>query len=153
MYSIDYINKMLYFYFIEKKSYNKISKILKISRQIISIWIKRFNDDIYFLTNRNKIKNTQLNKKITNPNINLFIKNIIYNSPFITRQEIIEEIYLKFNVKLTLNCISKIFKYLNMTRKQPKYHITKSIKFIDELTEKRKIFLEEIHKIPLNKII
>ena len=35
--------------------------------------------------------------------------------------------------------MSKIYKYLNMTRKQPKYHITKSIKFIDELIEKRKI--------------
>ena len=42
-------------------------------------------------------------------------------------------------IKSTLNEMSKIYKYLNMTRKQPKYHITKSIKFIDELIEKRKI--------------
>ncbi len=31
-----------------------------------------------------------------------------------------------------------------MTCKQPKYHITKSIKFIDELIQKRKFFLDEI---------
>ncbi len=40
-----------------------------------------------------------------------------------------------------------------MTRKQPKYHITKSIKFIDELIEKRKLFIEEINKKSFDKII
>jgi hypothetical protein len=66
MYSIDYIHKTLHYYF------NKISKILKVSRQIISIWIKwikYFNSDSLFLTNRNKIKTLKLNNKITNYDI------------------------------------------------------------------------------------
>ena len=153
MYSIDYIHKTLHYYFIEKLSFNKISKILKVSRQIISIWIKYFNNDSLFLTNRNKIKTLKLNNKITNYDIQLFIKKIIYTNPFITRYEIIEFVYLKFKIKLTLNNVSKIYKILNMTRKQPKYHITKSIKFIDELIQKRKFFLDEINKISIDKII
>ena len=150
MYSIDYINKTIYYYFIEKKSFNKISKILKISRQIISIWIKKFISDILFLSKRNKTNKIKINLKITNSNVNSYIKENIYNNPFIIRQEIIEKVYLKFKIKLTLNNVSSIYKILNMTRKLPKYHITKSI---DELIQKRKIFIEEVNKKPFNKII
>lgn len=152
MYHIDYIYKTIHYYFVEKLSFNKISKLLNVSRQIISIWIKKFNENINFIANRNKIKNIE-NKKITNIEIQIFIKKIIYNNPFITRKEILEHIYIKFNIKLTLNNISKIFKILNMTRKKPKYHIIKSVKFMDELIEKRKIFSNEMSNKNINKII
>ena len=153
MYSINYIYNAIHLYYKEKKSYNKIGKILNVSRQIISIWINNFNKDITFLSNRNKTKNVQLNIKLLNNDIQLFIKNIIYINPFITRKEISEKVLFNFNIKLTLNNISKIYKKLNMTRKKPKYHIIKNQDFMDKLIEKRKIFLEEISKENINKII
>jgi transposase len=85
--------------------------------------------------------------------VNLFIKKLIYDNPFITRQEVKEYVYLKFNIKLSLHNISKIYKFLNMSRKKPKYHIVKSIKFLDEIIEKRKIYLDEINKVNNEKII
>jgi len=130
MYSNDYIYKTLNYYFIKKMSFNKISKELNISRQIVSIWINKFNNDINFISNRNKIQNTKLNTKISNIDIHIFIKELIYKNPFITRSQIIENIYLKFQIKLTKNNISNIYKQLNMTRKKVKYHIIKNKEFI-----------------------
>lgn len=40
-----------------------------------------------------------------------------------------------------------------MTRKKPKYHIIKNQDFMDKLIEKRKLFLEEINKKNIDKII
>jgi transposase len=153
MYSIDYIYKALYLYFKENKSFNKIGKMLNVSRQIISIWINKFNKDILFLSNRHKKRNIKINTNIHNIDIQLFIKKIIYTNPFVTRKELIEHVFLYFNIKLTLNNISKIYKKLNMTRKKPKYHIVKTIDFMNKLIEKRKLFLEEINKEDINKII
>ncbi len=153
MYSIDFIYKAIHLYYKEQKSFNKIGKILNVSRQIVSIWINNFNKDISFLSNRNKIKNIKLNEKISNIDMLLYIKNLIYTNPFIIRNEIIEYVYLKFKIKLTLNNISKIYKNLNMTRKKPKYHIIKNQDFMDKLIEKRKLFLEDINKENIDKII
>lgn len=153
MYSNDYIYKTLNYYFIKKMSFNKISKELNISRQIVSIWINKFNNDINFISNRNKIQNTKLNTKISNIDIHIFIKELIYKNPFITRSQIIENIYLKFQIKLTKNNISNIYKQLNMTRKKVKYHIIKNKEFIDNLIIKRKQFNDEIKNKNIHKII
>jgi transposase/predicted DNA-binding protein YlxM (UPF0122 family) len=153
MYSIDYLNKAINYYFVEKLSFNKISKKLKISRQIISIWIKKFINDISFLTNRNKIKINKHPIKLYNIDLQLLIKNIIYENPFITRKHIINIVYSKLNIKLTLNNVSKIYKILKLTRKKPKYHIIKNYKYIEELIDKRKNFYEHIKNENINKII
>ncbi len=136
MYSIDYIYKAIHLYYTENKSFNKIGKILNVSRQIVSIWLNNFNKDILFLSNRNKIKSIKINKKISNIDVLLYIKNLIYINPFITRKEITEHIFLDFKIKYSLNNISKIYKKLNMTRKKPKYHIIKNQDFMDKLIEK-----------------
>lgn len=153
MYSIDYIHTALNYYFIEKLSFNKISKKLDVSRQIISIWIKNFTNNMLFLSNRNKSKQYKIPVKIRNYDLQLFIKHLIYINPFIHRKQIILDVYIKFKITLTLNNISKIYKILNMTRKNPKYHIVKNIKYMDELIEKRKIFLEKVNQLNINKII
>ena len=81
MYSIDYIYKAIHLYYKENKSFNKIGKILNVSRQIISIWINNFNKDISFLSNRNKIKNVKLNIKINN--IDILLYRYVYNNQLI----------------------------------------------------------------------
>jgi transposase len=153
MYPIEYIYKTINYYYVNKFSFNKISKILNISRQIISIWIKKFKEDINFISIRNKIKNVTFNKKINNLDIQLFVKDLIYKNPFITRNEVIEYIYLQYKIKLTINNISKLYKILKMTRKKPKYHIIKNQKFMDELIEKRSLYNREIKNKNINKII
>ncbi len=66
---------------------------------------------------------------------------------------IIDTINNKYKIKLTLNCVSKIYKKLNLTRKKPKYHVVKTIEYLDELIIKRKKFKDDMSKIDFNKII
>jgi transposase/glutaredoxin-related protein len=73
--------------------------------------------------------------------------------PFINRNDIINTIFKKYNIKLTQNSISSIFKKLNLTRKKPRHYIVKSIDFLDKLIIKRNEFNKEISKIDINKII
>ena len=45
---------------------------------------------------------------------------------------IIDSIYNKYKIKLTLNNISKIYKKSKLTIKKPKYHVVKSIEYLNQ---------------------
>ncbi len=47
----------------------------------------------------------------------------------------------------------KFLKKLNLTRKKPKYHVVKTVEYLDELIIKRQKFRNDISKIDLNNII
>ena len=44
---------------------------------------------------------------------------------------------IQYNIKLSQNSISKIYKKLNLTRKKSRYYIVKLIDFLDKLIEKK----------------
>ena len=60
---------------------------------------------------------------------------------------------IQYNIKLSQNSISKIYKKLNLTRKKPRHYIVKSIDFLDKLIVKRNEFNMKMKNIDINKII
>ena len=164
MYSLDIVFDS-YKIYNDNKSYRKTASILKvkynctISRQIIMIWIKNINNNMKIFLNKRAIKldnnNNLINKTSNNVNINIIndINKLVYNNPFISRQMVIDSINNKHKIKLTLNCVSKIYKKLNLTRKKPKYHVVKTIDYLDKLIIKRQKFKDDMSKIDLDKII
>ena len=60
---------------------------------------------------------------------------------------------IQYNIKLSQNSISKIYKKLNLTRKKPRHYIVKSIDFLDKLIVKRNEFNIKMKNIDINKII
>ena len=140
------------------KSYNKValemSKIKKISRQIISIWYKRYQDILDFLAERiKKTTKHEEEKLVTNLIVEKFIYECVYNDPFITRSLLALKIKNKFNINYNLNQITKIYKQLKLTYKKPKYRIIKNIEFLDELIKKRQEFVTKIKEEDITKII
>ena len=106
------------------KSFNKVafemSKTNKISRQIISIWYKKYQDVLDFLKERiNKTTKYEEQKIVTNLKVVNFIYDCVYNDPFITRSQIALKIKTNFNIKYNLNQITKIYKQLKLTYKKP----------------------------------
>ncbi len=164
MYTLDIVFES-YKIYNEILSYRKTASTLKdkykcsITRQIIMIWIKNINTNMKKIINKRALKLDNTNNKIndTSNNSDLKIINdinlLVSNNPFITRQMIINTINDKYKTKLTLNNVSKIFKRLNLTRKKPKYHVVKSLEYLDELIIKRQKFKNDISKIDFNKII
>jgi hypothetical protein len=164
MYTIDIVFES-YKLYNDNKSYRKTASILKdkykcsITRQTIMNWIKNINNNMKVFVNKRALKLDNTNNKIndTSNNIDIqIIKDInllVYNNPFITRQMVINTINDKYKTKLTLNNVSKIFKRLNLTRKKPKYHVVKTVEYLDELIIKRQKFRNDVSKIDLNKII
>ncbi len=164
MYTLDIVFES-YKIYNEILSYRKTASTLKdkykcsITRQIIMIWIKNINTNMKKFINKRALKLDNTNNKIndTSNNSDLKIINdinlLVSNNPFITRQMIINTINDKYKTKLTLNNVSKIFKRLNLTRKKPKYHVVKSLEYLDELIIKRQKFKNDISKIDFNKII
>lgn len=145
------------------KSYRKTSFLIRekfncnITRQTIMIWIKKIKVNITELIKRRTdtnyiIDNTKNQTKLEIDILN-DINKIVYNEPFVTRKNLIEAIKIKHNVTLSLNNVSKIFKKLNLTRKKPKYHVIKSIEYLDKLIETRNEFKKSISKIDMDKII
>jgi len=163
MYNIEIVMEALSLYS-ENKSFRKTSKILqtkykiKITRQSIMNWNKWMKTDINKICKKRMTVNycndiilsKQRNFKIEILND---IHKLIINDPFINRNNIIETIFKKYNIKLSQNSISSIFKKLNLTRKKPRHYIVKSIDFLDKLIIKRNEFNREISKIDINKII
>jgi transposase len=140
------------------KSYNKValemSKIKKISRQIISIWYKKYQDILDFLAERiRKTSKYEEQKLVTNIKVEKFIYECVYNDPFITRSLLTLKIKNKFNISYNLNQITKIYKQLKLTYKKPKYRIIKNIEFLDELIKKRLEFVTKIKEEDITKII
>lgn len=162
MYTINIVFET-YKLYNENKSYRKTATImnqthnLKISRQIIMIWIKNINDNIKeFVKKRTtKLENIVVDKKKDNFNIEIIkdIKILVSNNPFITRNMIIDSINTKYKIKLSLNSVSKIYKKLNLTRKKPKYHVVKNVEYLDSLIIKRNEFKKNMSKIDSSKIV
>jgi transposase len=163
MYNIEFVLEALSLYN-QNKSFKKTSKLLKvkynskISRQTIMNWNKWMINDIDKICKKrmtidycNNIilsKQKKFNIEIIND-----IHKLISINPFITRNNVIDVIFKKFNIKLSQSSISSIFKKLNLTRKKPRNYIVKSIDFLDKLIAKRNEFNIQISKIDINKII
>ena len=140
------------------KSFNKVafemSKTTKISRQIISIWYKKYQDILDFLAERiKKTTKYEEEKLVKNLKVEKFIYECVYNDPFITRSQLALKIKTKFNINYNLNQITKIYKQLKLTYKKPKYRIIKNIEFLDELIKKRQEFVTKIKEEDITKII
>lgn len=89
-----------------------------------------------FYTRHSKIK--LINMEIVGKFIELY--------PFSTRQDIKTLIYNDFNINISIGVISKILKKNNFTRKVVRKHVVKNKDFLDNLSQERKIFINEIHK-------
>ncbi len=130
MYTIDIVLEAISLYN-NNMSIRKTSKFLqlkykcKITRQTVMNWNNWMKNDL------NKICKKRMTKKYCNDIIlskqklfNLGILNdilkIIKIDPFITRNEIKITINKKYNIKLSDNSLSSIFKKLNLTRKKPR---------------------------------
>ena len=164
MYSLDIIFDSYQLY-LQNKSYRKTATLMKskyecsITRQTIMNWIKKINNDIkkFFDDKYNKFNknNHNIDNKKINYNIDVIndIKKIVYDNPFVTKNEIINLIKTKYKITLTLNNVTKIYKHLNLTRKKVSYHVVKNEEYLDKLIEKRKDFRNQISKIDINKLI
>ena len=139
------------------KSYNKVAKINNLYRQTVTNWIKKYkfnlsklNKRILSFKNHTSVKH---NFNIINNNVLSFIDKIIYNNPFITKNDIKKIIKDEFNFKLSNKKINKIFKHLNLTKKKPKKYIVKNLDYINEISKLRDEFINKIKKENIDKII
>jgi len=163
MYTIDIVMEALSLYN-NNKSFRMTSKLLqtkynyKITRQSIMNWYKWMNNDLDKICKK-RMTMTYCNNIILSKqkSFNLDILNdilkIINIDPFITRNDIKNLINKKYNIKLSDNSLSSMFKKLNLTRKKPRQYIVKSIDFLDKLIVKRNDFKKSISSIDINKII
>lgn len=157
MYSFEIVFQALDLYN-QNKSYNKTASLLKLYRQTVTNWIKKYKNNLTALNDRiisNIKKNFNLDIKFdfNDDNILNFIKNTIKLNPFLTKNEMIIKIINKFNVKLSNKKLLLIYKKLKLTRKKVKKRVCKDEKFIDTLSEERKKFINKINCIDKNKII
>ena len=109
MYSLDIVFDS-YKIYNDNKSYRKTAFTLKtkydckISRQIIMIWIKNINNNMKSFLDKRAIKlnnvDNLVNKTSQKYNINILnnINKLVYNNPFITRQQIISSINGKYKI-------------------------------------------------------
>ena len=145
MYNVNLIMEALSLYE-NNKLFRKTSKLLqtkyklKITRQTIMNWNKWMKIDVNKICKK-RITVDYCNKiilskqKIFKIDILNDINKLIIDDPFITRNDVINTIYKKHNVKLSQNSIFSIYKKLNLTRKKPRHYIVKSIDFLDNLIE------------------
>lgn len=138
-------------------SYNKVANICNLHRQTVTNWVKSYKFNLIKLKKRiyaNKDYNNVIhNFSIVNNDILDFIKKIIYENPFLTKNEIKQFIKKQFNLSLSNKKINKIFKHLNFSKKKPKKYIVKSAEYIDTLSKLRDDFLNKIKKENIDKII
>ena len=127
MYTIDIVMEVLSLYN-KNKSFRLTSKILnekynyKIVRQTILNWYEWMKNDLNKTCKKRITKNycndiLSSKQKIFSIDILNTVYKIININPFITRNEIKNIIIKDFNIKLSDNSISSIFKKLNLTRK------------------------------------
>lgn len=135
-------------------SYSKIARIMNITRQTITNWIKNYALNLSGLNNR-ITHNLKLikNNIFEDHKINDFVLKIVKENPFITRFELSNKIYDQFKQRFGLSKISKLYKYLKLTIKKPKYHIVRTLEHLNEISIKRKEFIDQINKEPIEKII
>jgi transposase len=125
-------------------------------RSVISLWIKLYNKNLSLLD----IKLSNLYSKIKRNNekyINIDLLNYIFDlvkiDPFIERRKIIYLVSKKFNIKISLNKVSLIYRKLKLTWKKPRKYCVKNELFLEEIQKNRKIFREEIQKKTIESII
>jgi transposase len=140
-YSLDIINLAIT-YLVTNTQLKKISEILKITRQTINIWSKKYKQNI-----KNNIPVTQQqineNKKIhKNNKINIFLNDV---NIFIEQNNgcSLNDIYLHINKKISKASIINIVKKLNITHKKINNHIV--CKEISTIMNERKIFAENMN--------
>jgi transposase len=157
MYSYDTVLKALDLYN-KNKSYNKTASSLKLYRQTVTNWIKKYKNNLSSLNDRiitHMKKNFSIDIKFNfnNESIIEFIKNTIKANPFLTKKEMMIKIFNKFNVKIHNKKLSLIYKKLNLTKKKAKKRIAKDENFIDTISEARTKFINNINTIDKDKII
>jgi transposase len=133
-------------------SFRKTALMFKITHQTISKWVKQYGAQLHEVLAKREINQIKKKKTFDIEHIN-HISKLVNKNPFITRQEVIDSILATFDVKLTRNNITTIYKSLSFTRKKPKYLIVKNTKYLETLTQTRKTFVDEINKCAMNKII
>jgi transposase len=171
MYLLKIIKEVFYIYekniLTETKNfYTKITREINknnnidVSRHSISNWINnKINLEHRTLRDLLKTKNLSLNlifqdKHTKIKKINYKItKEYIKKFPFSTVEEIKVFIYNNFNIKVSNNTITKLFKILNLTRKKVKFHIIKDLEYLKKLEKERVIFIDKIKNLYFNKII
>lgn len=146
VYEIDIINVCIYHYSINTKILN-ISKMLNISKQIIYIWINKYN--FYFVNNIQLTKEIYKNKPIHGSSKNyLYEKTIIdyvNNNNGCTLNDILKDNFNNNNIKISKSSICKILKKNNITRKKI---INKNLPIsYDELCQKRQEYSKLYDKI------
>jgi transposase len=163
MYDIFIILTVLQLFKNPNLSNRAISIMTKISRQTINRWKNTFYNDftslikhIYSQKTLNNIsikKEENKNKFYKNVNISTYFDEIVKKYPFYTRKQYASLISEKFNIKFTVYNITLLIKIYKYSYKKPRKYIVKNIKYLDELTEKRKIFQEKIKLEIQSKII
>jgi hypothetical protein len=141
----------------DKLSFNKIGKLLNISRQIVSIWNNKYKNHFDDFKNKffNKIKNNNNNNNNKSYPINIinYIIRLIKINPHLNRKEIINNVKTNLNVKLNISDIRNIYKTAKIVKKKIRKLVAKNEDFLDELHIKRNNFINNISNYDINKII
>lgn len=146
-------------------SLNKIVKELKLisneyektpKKSIIALWIKLYKKNINLLDIKlsklySRIKNKE--EKYLNFDILQYILELVRSDPFIKRENIKYLVLNKFNIKVSLNKISFMYRKLKLTWKKPKKHCVKDESYLKEIQESRDIFREEIKRKTIESIV
>lgn len=159
IYEKNILTKTKNFYTNIAKEINKNNNI-DVSRHSISNWINnKINLENRTLRDLLKTKNLSLNLIFKDKNTKIkqinykITKEYIKKFPFSTVEEIKVFIYNNFNIKVSNNTITKLFKILNLTRKKVKFHIIKDLEYLKKLEKERVIFIDKIKNLYFNKII
>lgn len=159
IYEKNILKKTKNFYTNIAKEINKNNNI-DVSRHSISNWINnKINLENRTLRDLLKTKNLSLNLIFKDKNTKIkqinykITKEYIKKFPFSTVEEIKVFIYNNFNIKVSNNTITKLFKILNLTRKKVKFHIIKDLEYLKKLEKERVIFIDKIKNLYFNKII
>ena len=140
-YSINIINLAISYY-TSKIKIIKISKMLQVTRQTISIWIKQYKFNII---NNTPITKSQLNEnKFTHKNnkINKYSEKV-KNFVDLNNGCNLNDIYLNINKEISKSSIVNLLKKINITNKKINNHIV--CKDIEIIKDERKIFVKNIN--------
>ena len=146
-------------------SLNNIVKELKLiktnegktpKKSIIGLWIKLYNKNLNLLNIKllglyRRIKNNE--KKYVDFDILKYILDLVKLDPFIKRETIRYLVLQKFNIEISLNKITLIYRKLRLTWKKPKKYCVKDENYLIEIQKSRDLFKEEILKKTIENII
>ena len=111
----------------KNKSIKRTSLVSNIPKTTVHNWITKYSNKLTNLMDRIKRTiNYKIKQEFTNIELNQYVLDEIYKNPFLRRSELSEKIFKKFNIKFNINKVTKLYKFLNMTFKKPKYHSTRA---------------------------